>query len=67
MHSIEISEQLREAIDAHLSQSHVFSAVLALTQSTGCGIGEAKRAIGKRFREQFPDQFLSYRDVTEDD
>ncbi len=67
MKAPEIPDELTAQIDELLSQSKVLVAVSLLGNATGCGIADAKCAIGTRFRERFPDQFASYRNLSDED
>jgi len=67
MAPFEIPDDLTDQIDEHLSRSKAIAAVALLREATGCSIAEAKEAIGTRFRERFPDQFSSYRNLSDED
>ena len=54
-------------VDLLLAESHVLSAVVLYRELSGCGIVEAKEAIGDRFRRAFPDLWRDYRDVSDND
>jgi hypothetical protein len=54
-------------VDALLAQSQVFPAVVLFRDVTGCGIAEAKDAVGERFRLVFPDLWQAYRNIGEDE
>ncbi len=60
------SAQKWKEIDRQLSQSHVLNAVRIYRQATGCGIAQAKEAVGTRFRERYPERWASYHDVLEE-
>jgi hypothetical protein len=54
-------------VDSLLSESQVLLAVKLYLDVTGRGIGDAKTAIGERFRVAFPELFREYRGVAGDD
>lgn len=60
------TQQWKE-IDQHLSRSLVLNAVRIYLEATGCGVAQAKEAIGTRFRERYPELWSSYRDVPENE
>lgn len=63
----ELSSAGWSRIDLLLSKSQVLLAVKLYLELTGCGIGDAKKEIGERFRVRFPELFRRYRDVNDDE
>jgi ribosomal protein L7/L12 len=56
-----MTEQKWQELDRLLSQSEVLKAILAYRDATGCGLADAKMAIGTRFRVHHPERFATYR------
>jgi hypothetical protein len=56
-----------EQIDAYLARTHLLEAVMLYRETVGCGIRAAKIEVGVRFRERFPELWVGYRNVDEDD
>ena len=54
-----------EQIDQQLSRSLVLNAVRIYVEATGCGIAQAKDAIGARLRERYPQLWRNYRNTPE--
>jgi hypothetical protein len=55
-----ITPQQWEKIDRHLSEKKLLKAVALYRTASGCGLAEAKDAIGIRFRERYPDLWANY-------
>ena len=66
MKPIPTSQQWEE-IDRQLSQSCVLAAVRIYHEITGCGLAQAKEAVGTRFRERYPQGWTIYHDVPENE
>ena len=54
-------------IDSLLGESRIFAAVMLYREIAGCGLADAKSAIGHRFQTGYPDLWREYRDVGEED
>lgn len=66
MEAPEIPGELTGQIHEFLARGKVLVAVGLLRDATGCSIADAKLAIGMRFRECFPDQFSTYRNLSDE-
>jgi hypothetical protein len=63
----ELSSADWDRVDSFLAQSQVLNAVVLFRELTGCEIGDAKAAVGERFRVRFPEIFRDYRNIGGDD
>ena len=63
----ELTSEDWRRVDGLLARSNVLSAVALYREVAGCGIGDAKDAVGERFRQVFPDLWQKYRDVEDRD
>ena len=55
-----ITPQQWEQIDRHLSQKEVLKAVQLYRTASGSSLGDAKGAIGVRFRERYPQLWANF-------
>lgn len=63
----QIPAELNQIIDEHLSRGEVLAAIRILTDDGRCSIADGKEAVGRRFRERFPQLFETYRNLEDEE
>lgn len=64
---MEIPAELDQIVDEHLARGEALAAIRLITFHGRCSLLDAKQAVGRRFRERFPQLFEAYRNLEDED